>query len=164
MPPTCLAVPGAARWPSSSAQRRWPHETTTLTRMHTLVYMRYAAPVCPNRVTIINGYLFLFSYSLIRVWQIWVGAWCMKLGLDILGYSWLCWVRVCSSGLELDVLGYNWTYRVRVGWFGLGPPHTAQTQTNGQLPLSNHSVASHLTRLAKMLHWTIPPQRLPITQ
>ena len=34
------------------------------------------------------------------------------------------------------------------------PPHTAQTQTNSQLLLSDHSVASRLTRLAEKLHWT----------
>ena len=31
-------------------------------------------------------------------------------------------------------------------------PHTAQTQTNGQLPSSNHSVVSRLTRWAEKLH------------
>ena len=34
------------------------------------------------------------------------------------------------------------------------PPHTAQTQTNSQLPLSDHSVASCLTCSAERLHWT----------
>ena len=33
-----------------------------------------------------------------------------------------------------------------------GPPHTTQTQTNSQLPLSNHSVASRLTRSASLRH------------
>ena len=36
----------------------------------------------------------------------------------------------------------------------LRPPHTAQTQTNSQLFLSDHSVASCLTRSAEKLHWT----------
>ena len=39
------------------------------------------------------------------------------------------------------------------------PPHIAQTQTNSQLPLSDHSVASGLTLSAEKLHWNIPLQR-----
>ena len=36
-------------------------------------------------------------------------------------------------------------------------PHTAQTQTNDQLPLSDHYVAFRLTRLAEKLHSNILP-------
>ena len=36
----------------------------------------------------------------------------------------------------------------------LRPPHTAQTETNRQLPFSDHSVASCLTRWAENWHWT----------
>ena len=35
----------------------------------------------------------------------------------------------------------------------LRPPHTAQSQTNSQLPLSDHSVASRLTCSSEKLHW-----------
>ena len=34
----------------------------------------------------------------------------------------------------------------------LWPIHTAQTQTNSQLPLSDHSVVSHLTHSAEKVH------------
>ena len=34
------------------------------------------------------------------------------------------------------------------------PPHTTQTQTNSQLPLSYHSVSSCLTCSSENLHWT----------
>ena len=66
---------------------------------------------------------------------------------------------------ESSVLHLFWKTELwMIDWGVSRPPHTAQTQTNGQLPLSNHSVASRLTRSAEKLHWHIPPWQLPTTQ
>ena len=52
---------------------------------------------------------------------------------------------MCTETIKDQKLpaGFSWMLR---------GSHTAQTQTNGQLPLSDHSIASRLTHSAKKLH------------
>ena len=67
-------------------------------------------------------------------------------------------MQVCTSGVN-DVIGtttaHGGVYR---------SPHTTQTQSSSQMPLSDHSVASRLTRSAEKLDLTWCFDMLPTPQ